>query len=194
MIKVKISSDELERAKEYIIDKDEAILGRKSTCDICISSDHISREHLEISVQDDVIFIKDITKNNWVSYNDEPLPKNQSVEYFEFSPLALPGGFKINIEAGRSFEPDLDEITSGVATQTITRTKSGVSRFGTQKKTKIKKMNLKLEKTSGEIKSGRRPNKNIEKKIDDDKKKKVVFFVIFLIIIGVVYYYLDQNQ
>ncbi|MEE2671700.1 MAG: FHA domain-containing protein [Bdellovibrionota bacterium] len=83
---------------EYDFDQEAVILGRGSNCDIVLQSDHISRKHLEISRKNGIFFIKDLTLSNWVSYNDEKLHKNVEVQYFDFAPLLLPGGFSVKIE------------------------------------------------------------------------------------------------
>ncbi len=84
--------------QNFDIDKDTLILGRSSGCDIQVDSQFVSREHLEISKNYyGDIFIKDISSNNWVSYNNEQIEKNEAVQYFAFAVLVLPGDFVVEI-------------------------------------------------------------------------------------------------
>jgi hypothetical protein len=85
-------------SKEFIVDKEIVTVGRSNKCDICIPSDHISRQHLQISIKDGAIFVKDLTLSNWVSYNDEKLQKNIETQYFDFANLTLPGNLSFKIE------------------------------------------------------------------------------------------------
>jgi len=87
---------------EYSFDSESIILGRGQNCDIVISDDHISRKHLEIKRFEDLIFLKDLTLSNWVSYNEEKLEKGVEVQYYDFAPLILPGLYKVEISANQS--------------------------------------------------------------------------------------------
>jgi hypothetical protein len=84
--------------KEFIVDRNQVTIGRSNKCDICIPSDHISRKHLEVTIRNDEIFIKDLTLSNWVSYNDEKLQKDVETQYFDFAKLSLPGNLNFKIE------------------------------------------------------------------------------------------------
>ena len=95
------------KSKEFILNQQTVIVGRSKSCHICIPSNHISRQHLEITSRDDCIFIKDLTLSNWVSYNEEKLVKNNETQYFDFAPLILPGNLSLKIETGSS--PEINE-------------------------------------------------------------------------------------
>lgn len=84
---------------EFDLDKTLVVIGRGQSCDIVIADDHISRKHLEISCRENLIIIKDLTLSNWVSYNDEKMPKSAEVEYYDFAPLLLPGNYRVEIES-----------------------------------------------------------------------------------------------
>ena len=64
-----------QKVEEYDIsdDKEQITIGRSSKCDITIDNDNLSRSHLEINCIEGKVFIKDVSQNNWVSYNDKKL-------------------------------------------------------------------------------------------------------------------------
>lgn len=125
--------------KHYNVEKEEVILGRSKTCDIVIKGDHVSREHLEIT-QDPSgsIYIRDLTSSNWVSYNEEKLPKDEKTNYYDFAPLILPGNIRIKIETGNQFTSKSRTFSFEMLKD---KTKSQIS---TQMN--LKKKNLQLEK------------------------------------------------
>jgi hypothetical protein len=114
--------------QQYQFDEDHHIIviGRSQKCDISISSEHISRQHLEIIRRDADIYIKDLTLSNWVLYNDEKLPKNQEILYYDFASLILPGGFSVRITE------EVEEKT-GHLNRTITGTNSTIKATGDAK-------------------------------------------------------------
>ena len=125
-----IVTDEDGENYEYEFDQEKVILGRGNKCDITIQSDHISRKHLEIKFIDGIFYIRDMTLANWVSYNDEKLVKSSEIQYFDFAPLILPGGFKVKIED----ESAVDDLEAGLtATSTLStnfdKTKTGSSKI-----------------------------------------------------------------
>lgn len=92
------------KVKNYNIEKEEVILGRSKSCDIVVKDDHVSREHLEITKDPaGTIFIRDLTSSNWVSYNEEKLPKDERTNYYDFAPLLLPGNIRVKIATGNQF-------------------------------------------------------------------------------------------
>lgn len=91
-----------EPIQEFDINKFPIIIGRGNDADIVISSDNISRKHLEIQNRDNEIFIRDLTLSNWVSYNNEKLSKSEYIQYFDFAPLVLPSGHEINFKSSVS--------------------------------------------------------------------------------------------
>lgn len=83
---------------EFEFKTDVVTIGRGKNCDIVLADDHISRKHLEIKNIGGIAYIKDLTLANWVSYNDEKLPKELEVQYYDFAPLMLPGQYKVEID------------------------------------------------------------------------------------------------
>ena len=133
-------------------------LGRSEECEICIPSDNISRKHLEITVEDGVIYIKDLTLANWVSYNNEKLAKDEPTQYFDFAPLTLPGGIEVKLNLYKDNSKKIKDQIAGPGTS--------------------KKVDIYSDKLS----------KVPEKKISGKKKKKqavkpelVIMFLVFLI-------------
>lgn len=86
------------KKKDYDLEKDVVIIGRSSQCDITITSDNISRQHLEIKSEEGKVLIKDMSRKNWVSYDNEQLPKETYVQYFNFIDLMLPDDYFIVIK------------------------------------------------------------------------------------------------
>lgn len=117
------------QSKEFIVNKDRIVIGRSKKCHICIPSDHISREHLEINTRNGEIFIKDLTLSNWVSYNDEKLLKGIETQYFDFANLNLPGGlsFKIELEVDESSNSGFSYTGEVSATGDKTSTSTNLS-------------------------------------------------------------------
>lgn len=189
-----IVTREANEPEEFIIDKEIVILGRKNTCDICIVTEHISREHLEISIKSGNIYIKDLTSSNWVVYNDEKLEKDIATKYFDFGGLALPGGVSILIEQGRSFEIDsLASEMTAVNLEVASRTPAKL-----RKKMAPKKLDL-VEKVDGVgIKRGRVRKREASKESKNDIflmiKKKSPLILIFLGVIVLTYSFLSGDK
>lgn len=96
MIIIVISPDRTEES--ILVEKDEILIGRSQECDVKISSEVLSRKHLQVSKKGNEIYIRDLTLANWVSYNDEKLPKKTDVLYYDFAPLLLPGNIIVKIQ------------------------------------------------------------------------------------------------
>ncbi len=169
-------------SKNFQVEADRAVVGRRESCEVQLHGENISREHLEILAQDDAIVVKDLTKSNWVSFNDEKLSKTDYQKYFDFTTLMLPGGFKIEIELGRTFDVD-DEYLNG--NKTTTKTSILKSKRVSTKSIKISK------KPSGELRSGRRVKtkggNNLKSK---DKKKDLIIMGLIALVLGAIIYFL----
>ena len=176
-----IITPKLGEPKEYIVNKEIAIIGRRSNCDVCVPSEYVSREHLEVEVVKEAILIRDITSSNWVSYNNEKLSKTEQTKYFDFSPLVLPGDFIVNIEAGRSFEVDSDAIAEH---QTSTKNMIKKAREN-RKKTKP----IKVGKATGEPRRGRRGKPKFEPvdKKKEEKRKTILMVMGVITLIALIY-------
>jgi predicted component of type VI protein secretion system len=176
MIKIEVSSEHSSEIQSFVIDGNKAIIGRKHSCEVALESDYVSREHLEITLDEDVIYIQDISGENWVSYNDEKLEKNKKIQYFNFSSLSLPGGFKLKIEIGRNFEPELEKTSKN-----------------TERKISVKKninKKIKLEKRKSELKTGRRPKNVKSKKLGFDRRELLLLLFSLVFFIGAFLFYL----
>lgn len=92
----------LEEVQEFELNKFPVIVGRGSDCDIVINSDNISRKHLEIQSSDEKVFIRDMTLSNWVSYNNNKLPKGEYTQYYDFAPLVLPSGHELSFQLSKN--------------------------------------------------------------------------------------------
>lgn len=166
---------------EYDFDQDAVILGRGSNCDIVLQSDHISRKHLEISQKNGIFFIKDLTLSNWVSYNDEKLHKNVEVQYFDFAPLILPGGFKVKVEdesETSSLDNQVNEEDEHSNSQKIDIYKTKLSNAALLEDRKIKRQR-------------ERAVKKQEMELQRKAELKRYLAVIAIILVGVGYYYLE---
>lgn len=109
-------------------------LGRSDECEICITSDNISRKHLEISVVEGVIYIKDLTLANWVSYNNEKLSKSEAIQYFDFAPLTLPGGISVELNLYKDNSKKIQEqITEGTTSQKVDIYSDKISKLADKK-------------------------------------------------------------
>lgn len=100
---------DLEEDQEIEIEKFPVIIGRGRDCDIVIASDHISRKHLEIQCNDEKVFIKDLTLSNWVSYNNDKLPKGEYIQYYDFAPLVLPSGHQLSVVLPKNEKLEIEE-------------------------------------------------------------------------------------
>ncbi|MBT4793530.1 MAG: FHA domain-containing protein [Halobacteriovoraceae bacterium] len=90
--------------QQHYIDKNIVILGRGQDCDVTVDSGHISREHLKIRVEDECIFIQDITLSNWVFYNEDKLGKTHETAYYDFALLKLPSNYEVKISLSHEEE------------------------------------------------------------------------------------------
>jgi len=140
LIKVNIPKEE---TLEFESEKFPIIIGRGVDCDITLAIESISRKHLEINKLDGVVYIKDLTLSNWVSYNNEKLSKIDPVQFFDFAPLILPGDVEVIIDntvKGKENKliESIENKKNSSSDQTITRTKYQ-ARINTEpKKTKRK--------------------------------------------------------
>ena len=91
-VQVKIPDYDIE---SYEVTDESFIIGRSKTARVQIKSSSISRKHLKIVRQGDVILIEDPTKDNWVSYLGQKIKKNIGVRYQEGAECILPGNIKI---------------------------------------------------------------------------------------------------
>lgn len=123
---INVNIDDQDETIQYEIKKNIIVVGRSNDCDIKIDSDHISRKHLEISLDGETIYLKDLTLSNWVSYNNEKLTKKDYIQYFDFAPLVLPGGVSIHIEPP-PVVTDHIEISSPATNSKVTRPRAFAS-------------------------------------------------------------------
>ena len=153
-------------------DTDYILLGRGQSADVMISDDHISRKHLEIKKYEGTIYIKDITLSNWVSFNDEKLEKGVDIQYFDFAPLKLPGGYDIKVTE------ELPNKDLNVATITSTN----IEELREQKKAKRKER----KKTS---------SKRAKSKSSKSEKKEFSSIVLISVaVVGFIVYQFFFNQ
>lgn len=126
---------------EFTFDEGEEsiLIGRGQNSDIIISDDHISRKHLEIKRYEGNIYIKDVTLSNWVSFNDEKLEKGVDVQYFDFAPLKLPGGYGVKVSEESPQEDDAKTSTFTSTNVEILRKDKKARRLAKNKSNKSKK-------------------------------------------------------
>lgn len=168
---------------EYEFDQESVVIGRGNKCDIVISNDHISRKHLEIREVEGVVYIKDLTLSNWVSYNEEKLVKNTDIQYFDFAPLILPGGINVKVEQDKPEDFNVSDI---IREGTRTRSKNKVDIYNTRL-TRV--TDIDAEKAA---RKERKEAKKAEQKAkkSEDTKKMVIFF--FIVALAFAYYYLYE--
>ena len=96
--------------EEVILESEEKVVsvGRGANCDIVIPDDQISRKHLSIKEEEGILYIKDLTLSNWVSYNEDKLSKSEYIQYFDFARLMLPGDIRLVL---RTEESIVDETS-----------------------------------------------------------------------------------
>lgn len=191
-----IITDESAEKYEYEFEQESVILGRGNKCDIVIQSDHISRKHLEIIFREGAFYLKDLTLSNWVSYNEEKLVKNTEIQYFDFAPLILPGGFSLKIEDENQVE-DLD-AELGVTTTSIKKD------FENKNKSKIDIYNTRLsadpaisgyKKQRAEQKKKQKLEKETEK--TEQMTRYLILAGLVFVLLGYYYYseiYLPQQS
>lgn len=184
-----IVTDDTATTYEYEFDQESIIVGRGTKCDVVIQSDHISRKHLEIRQVEGVVYIKDLTLSNWVSYNEEKLVKNTDIQYFDFAPLILPGGISIKIEDDKAKEFNVSDI---IKEGTQTRSQNKVDIYNT-KLTRAEDIDELREERN---KEKRRKKEEREQKKSKDLKMMVFFFVFMAGAFGYYYYteMLPQSQ
>lgn len=130
-----IVTDDSGEKFDYEFDQEKVLLGRGNKSDIVIQSEHISRKHLEIRLEEGIFYIKDLTLANWVSYNGEKLVKNNEIQYFDFAPLILPGGFSVKIEdesLADNMDVDLGTSTSSVREALESNSKNKIDIYNTR--------------------------------------------------------------
>ncbi|MAZ49757.1 MAG: hypothetical protein CME65_14440 [Halobacteriovoraceae bacterium] len=130
-----IVTDDSGEKFDYEFDQEKVLLGRGNKSDIVIQSEHISRKHLEIRFEEGIFYIKDLTLANWVSYNGEKLVKNNEIQYFDFAPLILPGGFSVKIEdenIADNMDVDLGTSTSSVREALESNSKNKIDIYNTR--------------------------------------------------------------
>ena len=157
---------------ECQLEQDLILVGRSKNCDLIIESDHVSRKHLEIKKLEGNIFIKDLTLSNWISYNDEKLEKNTDIQYFDFAPLELPGGFKLKIDDNSEGE----DLTVSSMIKESARARSGGK--------KVPNRELNAEK---EIKKERR---SIATSSSETGAKNIGILVVVVLIFVFAFYFL----
>lgn len=155
-----ISGQEIERE----IENDHFIIGRSSDCDIVIVSEHISRKHLEVKIDDGKIMIKDSSDHNWVSYDGKPLSKDVFVQYFNFMDLLLPGDYSITLKSNAPV--NVETTLTNIRPISNTKSETNLTRVG--KKKSRKDIMKERTKTSSNY---------VEDKNDgtDEKKKNTIF-------------------
>lgn len=175
MLKVIVNQESGE--SEFTSDKDRIIIGRGTACDIKIVNNSVSREHLEISIKDGLILVKDISSSNWVSYNDEKLSKDDYTEYFDFINLELPENVLIKLQIVSAQEVKQKLVASGSK-----NVKRPSSRTG-QTKTTIKK-----------VKSAKKSSKKKSKKNAQGQSNFVKIGGFFMVVLAALYAYMIRDQ
>ncbi|MBD63662.1 MAG: hypothetical protein CME62_00515 [Halobacteriovoraceae bacterium] len=170
---------------EFELFDDIITIGRGKNCDIVLADDHISRKHLEIKNIGGLVYIKDLTLSNWVSYNDEKLPKELDVQYYDFAPLLLPGNYQVEIDADSG---NLDMSSSGHKMDIMQDDLKPVSMAVNTHSAKLKEFaDLEKEKIAKE-KNKKQARSLKEKKKKKNKNELMVFILITLGAIGYVVY------
>lgn len=71
------------------ISKQSFILGRSSKVDVSLPFDGISRQHLQVSLEGDSIYIEDLNSSNGTFVNDDKIPAKKKIKYNQDNILRL---------------------------------------------------------------------------------------------------------
>lgn len=84
--------------KIYQINKEQFTIGRSKTCDISLSEDGISRQHMFVEQKSNIIYVKDLKSTNGIYLNNEKIPADCPIQYMEIFDLRI-GPLVISIKA-----------------------------------------------------------------------------------------------
>lgn len=173
----------------FDIDSDVVVIGREDDCHIQIKSHHISRYHLEISSQQEELFIQNLSSSNWIRYDEQALEKGRVTEYCDEKVLELPEGIKVQVIEEGHFDIDESFLNK---TRTVTSKLLGLSKVHKAKSIKLDTVNQ-GQKRNRVRAQGRQ--KRIEayphkpRKVEEEKKSPIVFIVIILAILLAYYFF-----
>ena len=63
--------------RDFALTHQTTIVGRKNTCDLRIPLSSVSREHCQIEVRDDSLYLRDLGSSNGTFYNDERVQETE---------------------------------------------------------------------------------------------------------------------
>lgn len=191
-MKVTIITDDGEKLI-YELEDEQAIVGRGDQCSIQVANEHISRKHLGIYYREGNFFIKDLTLSNWVSYNGDKLPKNEEVQYYDFSPLILPGKLTVKIKESSDETMGTGKVSFGSSQD---KTRTSISATGSHRYEKEK---VTLEKPVIDHDSNEKARRVIRQHIPKfDRKKRLRDFVkmviAFIAVVFTLFYLLNTED
>ena len=79
---VLVSLSSLSLGKTYVIDRESVLIGRDTSCEVCLDDPLISKVHSRITVEEDKIFkIEDLGSTNGTFLNKKKLSKPTQIYY-----------------------------------------------------------------------------------------------------------------
>lgn len=63
--------------RDFPLTHQKTIVGRKNTCDLRIPLSSVSREHCQIELRDDSLYLRDLGSSNGTFYNDERVQETE---------------------------------------------------------------------------------------------------------------------
>lgn len=127
--------------KIYQINKDKFTLGRSKNCDIPIDIDGLSRQHMQVELISNALYVKDLKSTNGIYINNEKIPQDSPIKYLGILPLRV-GPLVINIKT----EDEIPNLIQDKTVRDLTRQNQGNSGIKDKKSTvtvKEKKVVLK---------------------------------------------------
>lgn len=153
---------------DYKFKKKSVKIGRSKSCEIILVEDGISREHLQIDVEFDQIYLIDLESTNGVMLNDERIPNKAKVLYMDIFDVELPSGSKVRV----LLDDDNGKLEKPSLNSTVSNKVGGVE---SKKKTRVKASNKRQPK--------------------EEKKSSLSTIILFLIVVGGGYYlYTDMEK
>lgn len=164
-LSVKIGDEE----KTHQINKKEVLIGRSSDADIQVSSENISRKHLQIIQNNSEFSARLLTENNWAICMGTEMNKDQDIPFFEFGEIELPGDIRIKLVLDGSENLDL----------------------GTQSNIKKIDLDINPKKKKAQRKAISKTKITSQAKFKEKPKSKIIPILVFIAIVFLIATYLE---
>lgn len=148
----------------HSISKNEVLVGRSANADIQLQSENISRKHLIIIQEKSEFKALLLTENNWAICMGEEMTVNESIPFFEFGEIELPGDIKIKLIL------DAQEAVTSTA---------------------IKKIEFDLDSSKKKKSKTRKVKMNKPTKYQKKEQSKIISILIFAVVILAIAWYFE---